>query len=80
TIIIKAVNYSEKPDDITITLDCPVESKYKIHRISGTADDKNSFDNPTNISDVELEADGASQCFVYSAPSYSVSILILKKA
>jgi len=80
TIIIKAVNFSDKPDDITITLDCPVESKYKIHRISGSADDKNSFDSPTNISDVELEADGASQCFVYSAPSYSVSVLILKKA
>ena len=79
-VIVKLVNFSEKAEPVEIALDCGVQSEYEIHRVSGNAEDANSFENPENVHDVTLTGTGASQQFTYEAPAYSVNVLVLKRS
>ena len=77
-IIVKIVNFSEEPDDVTISLDADVEDAYIVDRFCGEAAGENTIEHPENISDEELTLNGASRTFVYQAPGMSVNALKLK--
>ena len=77
-IIVKIVNFSEEPDDVTISLDADVEDAYIVDRFYGEAAGENTIEHPENISDEELTLNGASRTFVYQAPGMSVNALKLK--
>lgn len=78
-IIIKAVNSNSKQDDLEINLDCNVEEAYEAVILTGNKDAENSFELPENVRDVTEKRVGASKCFVYEAPAYSVNVIRLKK-
>lgn len=78
-VIIKAVNMSGEMDPVSITLDCDVESLYKVTLLTGEKDAENSFEKPKNVRDRMLRLRGAGESFVYEAPAYSVSVLHLNK-
>lgn len=79
-IIVKAVNLSSVQDDVEIVLDCDVEKEYEVDILTGDKDAENSFEFPDKIKDVTEKRDGASGCFRYMAPAYSVNIIRLKKS
>lgn len=78
-VIIKAVNFLAEPDPVEITLDCEVEEDYEVVFLTGEKDAVNSFENPECVSDRTERRSGASACFVYEAPAYSVNIIRLRK-
>ena len=77
-VIIKAVNISDKPDDIEIALDCDVESEYVVNVLTGDPSAGNSLENPQNVRDESRTLTGASKRFIYQAPAYSLNVLKLK--
>lgn len=79
-VIVKLANIADFDQDVEIDLDCDVESAYIEEILTGDPDGRNSLDDPLNISDKRYERTGAARHFVYRAPAYSVSVLILKKA
>jgi alpha-L-arabinofuranosidase len=80
-VIVKITNINSNPDDIQLSLDCPVKAEYEVQLLaSDDPDAANSLENPTAVSAVTKTLDGASQNFTYKAPAYSLSILKLKKA
>lgn len=78
-VIVKIVNMNPDSEDINISLDCDVESDYKVDVLTGGKFDENSIDDPTKVQDVEVELSGASRQFVYRASAYSLNIIHLKK-
>ncbi|MBE6934985.1 MAG: alpha-L-arabinofuranosidase [Ruminococcaceae bacterium] len=79
-VIVKLANIADCDQDVEIDLDCDVESAYIEEILTGDPDGRNSLDEPLNICDKRYERTGAARRFVYRAPAYSVSVLILKKA
>ena len=79
-IIVKIVNFSEEPDDVTVTLDRDVAGEYTVERFSGAADAENTIECPDAVADERLTLSGASREFVYRAPGISVNALILQEA
>ena len=78
-VIVKLVNFSPDPEDVQITLDCPVEDGYTLAYLAGDGDAMNDENDPENVHD-EIEAcTGASQDFVFHARANSANVLILKK-
>lgn len=78
-VIIKIVNFSDVKEPVHITLDCDVESDYTVNLLSGEATDENSLDDPLNVCDKLIRAEGASDSFIYEAPALSVNALRLRK-
>lgn len=78
-VIIKIVNFSDNPNDVEISLDCDVESRYIANVLTGDPDMGNSLEEPERVSDKSLELNGAGKAFVYKAPAYSVNVLKLAK-
>ena len=79
-VIVKIVNFADTPETVDITLDCDVASAYTVGLLTGGAEDENSLENPENVHDVLLQAEGASCSFAYEAPALSVNVLTLTKA
>ncbi len=77
-VIIKIVNFSEEPDDVTIALDTAVEDTYTVDRFYGAPDAENTIDDPGVVSDETVELCGASEKFIYQAPGMSVNAVKLK--
>lgn len=78
-VIIKAVNFTDKVDQIMITLDCEVQNDYTVTLLTGEKDAENSFEETEKVKDITLNMHGAASEFVYEAPAYSVNVLRLKK-
>lgn len=79
-VLIKIINITDKPDAVTISLDCQVEDGYTVECIAGDDPDMmNSFEQPEAVSAVMTEMSGASSSFVHQAPAYSLSVLRLKQ-
>ncbi len=78
-VLVKIVNIAPDPDDISIKLDCEVESNYKVGLLTGGKYEENTMDHPTIVHDIEVMQSGASNQFIYHAPAFSVNILHLKK-
>ena len=78
-VIVKIVNMSGQNESVQISLDCDVQNAYQRVLLKGDPKGQNSLECPNNISPVEDVLEGASSNFCYEAPSYSVSILLLKK-
>ncbi|MBR6380090.1 MAG: hypothetical protein IKS07_00250 [Lachnospiraceae bacterium] len=78
-IYLKLVNIGEEVNQVRITLDCQVESEYRLLTISGRPEDVNSFEEPDRICAREEVRNGASREFVHTVPAFSVSVLVLKK-
>lgn len=78
-IILKAVNMSEEDQDIEISLDCEIEDRYEVIRISGAKTAENSFEQPRNIHDETYMLTGAAKNFTYKAPALSVNVIRLQK-
>ena len=78
-VIIKIVNFSENEDDVQITLDCDVESEYRVEYLTGEADAENTLADPEHVRDRQETGVGAGREFVFSAAPLSVNVLILKK-
>lgn len=78
-VIVKIVNIAPEPDDITINLDCEVQSNYLAGILTGEKHDENTIEHPEKVQDIELRLHGASSHFIYHAPAYSVNVLQLKK-
>lgn len=79
-VIIKIVNFADDPEPVEITLDCDVDSAYTVNLLNGSATDENSLDNPLNVHDKHLNAEGAARTFTYTAPALSVNALRLRKS
>lgn len=79
SVIVKVVNFGEKPEPVEISLDCDVEPDYTVGLLTGSATDENSLEAPENIHDVLVRASGAARAFVYEAPALSVNVLTLTK-
>ena len=79
-VIVKIVNFADTPERVDITLDCDVASVFTVGLLTGGAEDENSLENPKNVHDVLLQAEGASRSFAYEAPALSVNVLTLTKA
>lgn len=78
-VIIKVVNFSDKEDNVNISLDTLVESDYVAEVLSGKADAENSLDIPENIHDRIVKLNGAGKNFVYKADALSVNVLRFEK-
>jgi alpha-N-arabinofuranosidase len=78
-VIIKIVNFSEKEDDVQISLDCDLESEYRVEYLTGKADAENTLDDPEHVCDKQEIRTGADREFVFYAAPLSVNVLILKK-
>ena len=78
-VIVKIVNFSPDPEDVEITLDCPVEDGYTLAYLAGDGDAMNDENNPENVHDVVTACTGASEAFTFHAPANSANVLILKK-
>lgn len=78
-ILVKMVNMTGETDPVRIALDCEVESRYTVTVLTGEKDAENSFEHPENVRDRTFDMQGASGNFVYQAPAYSVSVLVLEK-
>lgn len=78
-VIVKIVNFADKEDNISITLDIPVENKYIAEVLTGEADAENSLENPENVRDRISQREMCRDNFVYKAPALSVNVLRLKK-
>lgn len=78
-VIIKIVNFSGNEDDVQITLDCDVESEYKVEYLTGEADAENTLADPEHVRDRQEIRMGAGRVFVFNASPLSVNVLILKK-
>lgn len=78
-VIIKIVNMAPDSDDINISLDCEVESDYRVELLTGGKYDENTIDHPTVVQDIEIKLAGASNYFTYCAPAFSLSVIHLKK-
>ncbi len=78
-VILKIVNFSEKEDDVWITLDCDVEPEYRVEYLTGEADAENTLADPEHVRDRQETRIGAGRDFVFSAAPLSVNVLILKK-
>ncbi len=78
-VIVKYVNFSEKPDNVEITLDCDIQSDYTVSYLSGKADAENSLASPDNVQDKTKKLTGAGRSFIYTAEPLSVNVLSLKK-
>lgn len=78
-VVIKIVNMASKVDDVHITLDCEVESNYKVGILTGNKFDENTIDEPERVHDIEEFLDGASKEFIYHAPAYSINVIHLNK-
>lgn len=78
-IFIKLVNMEGKTDPIEISLDCGVEREYEAVLLTGEKTAENTFEEPEKVSDKTVKMEGASKKFIYEAPTYSVSVLRLKK-
>lgn len=78
-IILKVVNISENDRPLEITLDCDVESDYRICTISANATDKNTMEEPEKVVDVWSEKQGAASTFTYDVKASSVNVIVLKK-
>lgn len=78
-VIIKIVNFSENKDDVQITLDCDVQSEYRVEYLIGEADAENTLEDPERVRDRQEIRIGAGREFVFNAAPLSVNVLILKK-
>lgn len=78
-VFIKIVNFSEVEDHVQITLDCDVESEYKVEYLTGEADAENTLADPEHVRDRQEIRMGAGRVFVFNASPLSVNVLILKK-
>lgn len=80
TIIIKAVNISESPQELKIDLqNAPaVSSKAKVIYMAGNQQDENSFSNPTKVCPVTEEISNASSNFTYKLKPSSLTIFELE--
>lgn len=78
-IIIKIVNIASAEDDIHISLDCEVESEYKVNILTGSKYDENSLEAPTKVHDQEVQLSGAAKDFIYHASEYSINVIHLVK-
>jgi alpha-L-arabinofuranosidase len=79
-VIIKAVNITDKAQNIELALDCPVKSDYELQLLTGDSPDAvNTLDAPLAVAPVTESLTGAAQSFTYEAPAYSFSILTLTK-
>jgi alpha-L-arabinofuranosidase len=78
-VIIKIVNFSENEDDVQITLDCDVQSEFRVEYLTGEADAENTLADPEHVRDRQETRIGAGREFVFNAAPLSVNVLILKK-
>lgn len=79
SVIIKIVNFTKKPEEIEINLDCSVQDVYTATVLTGNPEDENTLEHPNSVSPTVTSHTGASQKFTYSAPAYSLNILKLQK-
>ena len=79
-VIVKIVNFSENEDNVQITLDCDVESEYRVEYLTGEADAENTLVDPEYVRDRQENRMGAGREFVFHAAPLSVNVLILKKS
>lgn len=78
-VFIKIVNFSEVEDHVQITLDCDVDSEYRLEYLTGEADAENTLADPEHVCDRQEIRMGAGRVFVFTAAPLSVNVLILKK-
>lgn len=79
-VIVKIVNFTEQDEAIDLSLDTEVQSAYTVKLLTGDALAENRIDDPEHVRDTEFVAQGAARNFVYHAPAWSLSVLILDKA
>jgi len=77
-VILKLINIGAAAD-VEVALDCEVESGYTLQTLTAPMDAVNSFENKDNVSAKTCKAEGASSCFVFSAPENSVNVLTFRK-
>ena len=79
-VIVKIVNFTEQDEAIDLSLDTEVQSAYTVKLLTGDALAENRIDDPEHVRDTEFIAQGAARDFIYHAPAWSLSVLILDKA
>lgn len=77
-IIVKIANIANEEKPVDISLNTQVEEDYTAGVISGKPSDKNSLENPHEVTEHWHNLKGASSSFTYMAPPCSVNVLRLK--
>lgn len=78
-IYLKIVNFDKTEEPVEIHLDCNIKPEYTLELLTGAPKATNSFEAPTNVSPTIHTHNNGARNFTYNAPSFSFSVLKLKK-
>ncbi|BDI32443.1 alpha-N-arabinofuranosidase [Capsulimonas corticalis] len=79
-VILKVVNYQQKPQNLTIALEgaSSIAKTATVEQIAGNPDDVNSIDAPSKIAPTKATIKTGGKTFTHRFPGYSVSVIRVK--